>query len=489
MFIKLLCVLAVLLSAAAEVRVAETFTTNPFKTGKWHKSGHEKYTEQPVEVMASISSPGAFSDDLGVQLTQEMRHYGFGTSFPAISFADEKEIVIQYEVKFDEPLHCGGAYVKILRDDADIASLDNATPYGIMFGPDKCGNTDKVHFILQHKSPVTGIWEEKHFTDAVPVKSDFHHTHLYSLKLSLTNEFSIWIDDKQVAEGNLLTSMSPPINPSKEIDDPTDRKPADWVDEETIPDALAVKPEDWDESAPKKIPDPTAVKPADWLDNEPLEVPNPEAIKPEDWDDEEDGLWEAPTVPNPACEAHGCGAWVPPTILNPAYKGKWVRPRIPNPAYIGQWKARQIPNPDYFYDPSPLLSVPLKGLAVEVWTTSAGIHFDNFLIASADAKEVAEFNKLYHLKHAAEKAKAKADKEAQEAEQNSITNQFNQHLLEAVHYLTANPIAFAASVAAVLGSLLVLCCWPKKAKKAAVVVEEEEDEEPKAVAVEEKKDE
>jgi hypothetical protein len=37
--------------------------------------------------------------------------------------------------------------------------------------------------------------------------------------------------------------MEPAINPSKEIDDPKDFKPSDWVDEEMIDDPEAKKPE------------------------------------------------------------------------------------------------------------------------------------------------------------------------------------------------------------------------------------------------------
>lgn len=47
-----------------------------------------------------------------------------------------------------------------------------------------------------------------------------------------------------------------------------------------------------------------------------------------------DGEWEAPQIPNPACEtAPGCGAWKRPTIDNPNYKGKWKPPMIDNPNY------------------------------------------------------------------------------------------------------------------------------------------------------------
>lgn len=47
------------------------------------------------------------------------------------------------------------------------------------------------------------------------------------------------------AKGSLLEDMNPPVNPPKEIDDPTDSKPDDWVDEAKIDDPEASKPDDW----------------------------------------------------------------------------------------------------------------------------------------------------------------------------------------------------------------------------------------------------
>lgn len=41
--------------------------------------------------------------------------------------------------------------------------------------------------------------------------------------------------------GNLLEDFTPAVNPPKEIDDPEDVKPADWVDTKRIADPDAVK--------------------------------------------------------------------------------------------------------------------------------------------------------------------------------------------------------------------------------------------------------
>jgi hypothetical protein len=183
-----------------------------------------------------------------------------------------------------------------------------------------------------------------------------------------------------VGKGSFLHDMDPPIVPAEFIDDPTEIKPADWVDNPTIPDPQAVKPADWVDV--KFIADPSDTMPPDWLVDEPTFIPDPDAEKPEDWDEEEDGEWESPQVPNPLCTdiVSGCGHYKPRKIPNPDYIGPWKPPEIENPAYSCEWKAKQIPNPFYHRDANPAIVAPMSGIALELWTTNAGVHFDNFLI-------------------------------------------------------------------------------------------------------------
>ncbi|OWK14905.1 CLGN, partial [Cervus elaphus hippelaphus] len=56
--------------------------------------------------------------------------------------------------------------------------------------------------------------------------------------------FEVLIDQIVVNKGSLLEDVVPPINPPKEIEDPSDKKPDDWDERAKIPDASAVKPED-----------------------------------------------------------------------------------------------------------------------------------------------------------------------------------------------------------------------------------------------------
>ncbi|XP_066534918.1 calmegin isoform X2 [Hoplias malabaricus] len=343
-----------------------------------------------VESLKENKVPG----DLGLVLKSRAKHHAIAAPLKKPYVFKDKPLVVQYEVNFQDGIDCGGAYIKLLSDapDLDLEQFHDRTAYSIMFGPDKCGEDYKLHFIFRHKSPLNGDYEEKHAkradTDLRKVYSD-KKTHLYTLVLNPDNTYEVFIDQSSVSKGSLLTDVIPPVNPPKEIDDPKDSKPDDWDERAKIPDPEAVKPDDWDEDAPAMVPDPDAIKPDGWLDDEPEFVPDPTAIKPDDWDEEMDGEWEAPQVPNPKCQtAPGCGEWKPPTINNPQYKGKWKAPLIDNPNYQGVWSSRKILNPDYFEDLEPFKMTPFRAVGLELWSMTSDIYFDNFII-TAD-KEVAD---------------------------------------------------------------------------------------------------
>ncbi|KAJ3351554.1 hypothetical protein HDU83_008818 [Entophlyctis luteolus] len=317
--------------------------------------------------------------------------------------------VAQYEVKLQNGLECGGAYMKLLTYDPEFEpeKFSDKSPYTIMFGPDRCGTTNKVHFIFRHKNPVSGKIEEKHMdTAGVTAKAD-KDTHVYTLVVRPDNTFDVLVDGSSVKSGSLLEDFKPPVNPPAEIDDPEDKKPADWVDAARIPDPDATKPDDWDESAPAQIPDEDAEVPEDWLVDEPKSIQDPAAEKPEDWDDEEDGEWTAPLVPNPKCaDVSGCGAWSRPMKANPAYKGKWRAPMIDNPAYKGVWAPRKIPNPEFFEDKNPSNMGKIGAVGFELWTMQNGILFDNVYIGHSEGEAKTLRDEIWAVKHKIEESRA-----------------------------------------------------------------------------------
>ncbi|KAH8271259.1 hypothetical protein KR018_004833, partial [Drosophila ironensis] len=329
-----------------------------------------------------------WANDLGLVLKSKAKHAAIASRLrQPFDFKQDKPLVVQYEVTLQEGQECGGSYLKLLsagKETNELTAFNDKTPYTIMFGPDKCGNDVKMHFIFRHVNPINGTITEKHcnkpknrleepFKDKLP--------HLYQLVVHPDNSFEIRVDHKIINEGSLLTDFKPPVNPPAEIDDPNDHKPESWDEREKIPDPAAQKPDDWDEDAPPQLPDAAASMPADWLEEEPEMIFDPTANKPEDWDAEMDGEWEAPLVDNPVCEkAAGCGKWKAPLIPNPNYKGKWRAPMIDNPNYQGKWAPKKIANPDFFEDLKPFQMTPIAAVGLELWSMSSDILFDNLII-------------------------------------------------------------------------------------------------------------
>jgi len=203
--------------------------------------------------------------------------------------------------------------------------------------------------------------------------------------------------------------MTPPINPEKEIDDPSDSKPEEWDEREKIPDPAATKPDDWDEDAPKTIVDEAAVKPETWIDDAPEHVSDPDAARPADWDTEEDGEWEAPLIPNPKCTGGMCGEWKQPSIDNPNYKGKWVPALIANPDYKGIWAPKKIANPDFFEDTNPFANLKsISAVGFELWSMQSDIAFDNIILASEQSTVDTWTTQTWDVKNLAEAAPSAA---------------------------------------------------------------------------------
>ncbi|XP_061833079.1 calmegin isoform X2 [Nerophis lumbriciformis] len=423
-----------------------------------------------VEQLKVNKVPG----DQGLVLKSRAKHHAISAMLDKPFIFANEPLVVQYEVNFQDGIDCGGAYVKLLSDtgDVNLEQFHDRTPYTIMFGPDKCGEDYKLHFIFNHQNPLNKDLEEKHAKRPDVDLKKFYtdkKTHLYTLVLKPDNSYEMFVDQSSVSSGTLLQDVVPPVNPPKEIDDPNDTKPQDWDERAKIPDPEAAKPDDWDEDAPAKIEDPDAVQPDGWLEEELEFISDPNAEKPEDWDVEMDGEWEAPQIPNPACEATpGCGPWKRPMINNPRYKGKWKAPLVDNLNYQGVWKPRKINNPEYFEDLQPFRMTPFKAVGLELWSMTSDIYFDNFIITSH--KDVSDrwASDSWGLK----KLVASANEPGMFAQ-----------LMMAAEERPWLWVVYILTVGLPLG-LVVLFCWPKKAddyvyKKVDVPqadVEEEEQE-------------
>ncbi|XP_060619576.2 calreticulin [Anolis sagrei] len=324
------CSMLALVSAGPAQYFREEFGDGDAWTGRWieskHKSDYGKF------VLSSGKFYGDIEKDKGLQTSQDARFYAISAHFDSFSNKD-KTLVVQFTVKHEQNIDCGGGYVKLFPSSLNQEDMHGDSEYNIMFGPDICGpGTKKVHVIFNYKGKNVLINKD------IRCKDD-EFTHLYTLIVRPDNTYEVKIDNNKVESGSLEEDWD--FLPPKKIKDPE-----------------AKKPDDWDERA--KIDDPEDTKPEDW--DKPEHIPDPDAKKPEDWDEEMDGEWEPPVIQNPEYK----GEWKPRQIDNPNYKGKWIHPEIDNPEYT----------PD-----SNLYSYENFGvIGLDLWQVKSGTIFDNFLI-------------------------------------------------------------------------------------------------------------
>uniref|UniRef100_A0A9J2PWW9 Calreticulin n=1 Tax=Ascaris lumbricoides TaxID=6252 RepID=A0A9J2PWW9_ASCLU len=270
--------------------------------------------------------------DRGIQTSKNASFYALSAKFPDAFSNRNRTIAVQFTVKHDQNIDCGGGYIKILPSDVDLNDFHGETPYYIMFGPDICGGDAHVHLIFNYKGKNLPMKNK-----LLIVKDDI--THLYTLLLKPDKQYEILIDGKKEREGKLEEDWD--FLPPKKIKDPAASKPKNWDDREYIDDVNDKKPDDWDK---------------------PEHIKDPDAKKPEDWDEDMDGEWE------------------PPMINNPEYKGEWKPKQIKNPKYQGIWEHPEIDNPNYKYDPEIGIYEDWGAIGFDLWQVKAGSIFDNIVI-------------------------------------------------------------------------------------------------------------
>jgi len=336
---SLALVLLFAIQALATVYFSETFSGD--WQSRWVNSKNKESEGTQGKFKGSAGKfHGDAEEDKGLQTSEDARFYQISAKFPHKFSNKGKTLYIQYSVKHEQNIDCGGGYLKIHPHDIDQHQYNGDTPYNIMFGPDICGSsTKKTHVIFTYKGKNHLIKRE------VRGESD-ENTHLYTLILHPDNTFQVNIDGKEVTKGSLKEDFDMLL--PKEIPDPDAHKPSDWVDDRQIADPHDKKPSDWDDA--------------------PREIKDPDAKKPEDWDDELDGVWE------------------PPMISNPEYKGEWRARMIDNPAYKGEWVHPKVHNPEFRDDDSLYLYEDNGAVGIEVWQVKAGTIFDNILVTD-DAHE------------------------------------------------------------------------------------------------------
>jgi calreticulin len=366
--LALLCAAAV----SAEVYFKETFSDGDAWKDRWVASDWKKASGGSGDfVLDAGSFYGDAEADKGIKTSQDARFYSLSSKMTDFSNKDKK-MVVQFSVKHAQKIDCGGGYVKIMPKGFVQEKFSGDDDYTIMFGPDICGATKRVHVIFNYKGKNLLIKK------TIPAETD-EHTHVYTLIVNPDNTYEVKIDGTKKESGNLADDWE--FLKPKMIKDPAQSKPSDWVDDAKMDDPEDKKPEGWDD-IPKQIAD-------------------PEAEKPEDWDDESDGEWEAPMIDNPA------------------YKGEWKAKKIDNPAYKGPWVHPEIPNPEFEDDENMYSYASHAYIGFDLWQVKAGTIFDNIIVTDDPAEAETLLAETYTKNIAAEKkmfeeaeTKRKAEEEA-----------------------------------------------------------------------------
>jgi len=361
-----LLLLAIVCAASATTYFSETFDGS-FED-KWVQSAAKD--DYGKFKSATGDAFGDATINKGIQTGEDARFYALSTKIDTPFSNKDKKLVLSFTVKHNQGIDCGGGYIKVL-PELDGKKFNGDSEYFIMFGPDICGYTKKIHLIFNYGGKNL-LWKKE------PRCEDDKLTHVYTLIVNPDNTYEVKVDNER-REGGKLDEDWEFLKP-KEIDDPSDKKPSDWVDDAEIDDPEDKKPEDWDKESET--------------------IPDPNAKQPEDWDEAEDGKWEAPQVPNPK------------------HKGQWKAKRIPNPAYKGVWKPKQIANPDYKEDAELYLArKPLAAVGFDLWQVKAGTIFDNIILSDSVEEVDAFVAKTWGATKDKEKeASEAADKKAKESD-------------------------------------------------------------------------
>jgi calreticulin len=274
------------------------------------------------------------SFDLSLKTTEDNRHYGYTSKITPFN-SQGKPLVIQFSVRHEQLMDCGGGYIKLFGEDFEPKKLGPDTPFSIMFGPDICGApTRQTRIVLGYNG------KHAHVKKLIRCETD-EISHLYTLVIKPDRTYDVLIDNKKIDGGNINDDF-------------------DLLEPVKIPQEGATKPADWDDRP--RIPDPEHKKPDGW-DDVPTHVADPKVTKPDTWDDDMDG------------------EWVAPQIVNPEYVGEWKQRSIPNPAYKGNWSAPLVSNPAYVDDPNAF-QYKIGYVGFELWQVKSGSYFDNILITS-----------------------------------------------------------------------------------------------------------
>lgn len=222
----------------AKIYFKEEFSDDSWKE-RWIVSEHIS-----KEWGKFVLTPGKYYGDSeiskGIQTSEDGKFYALTTKFEPFS-NEGKVLVLQYSVKYEQDIKCGGAYIKLFDCSLNPKKFHSYRPYLIQFGPDICG-FKKVHVIFNYDGRKLKMKRKLNCKDD-------RFTHLYTLVIRPDNSYMIKIDNKIERRGTLREDWD--FLPPKMINDTKIKKPLYRNDNNKITDSTNEKLQDNNQTSPE----------------------------------------------------------------------------------------------------------------------------------------------------------------------------------------------------------------------------------------------
>ena len=79
---------------------------------------------------------------VGIQTSQDAKFYAVSSQFKEPFNNEGKTLVVQFTVKHEQGIDCGGGYLKVFPSGTSPKDLDGDSQYNIMFGASKVPKTN-----------------------------------------------------------------------------------------------------------------------------------------------------------------------------------------------------------------------------------------------------------------------------------------------------------------------------------------------------------
>merc|ERR1711920_849336 len=181
----------------AGVALADTYFKDDFSDGdawesRWVQSKHkDDYGAFDLHAGKIVAD----ADNKGLRTSQDAKFYARSAKFDGFSNAG-KDIAIQFSVKHDQKIDCGGGYVKLFPADFEPEDLHGESSYNVIFN-----HEGKNHLIKK----------------GIKCKDD-QFTHVYTLTIRQDNTYEVFIDGESEKKGSLEEDWD--MLAAKEIKDP-----------------------------------------------------------------------------------------------------------------------------------------------------------------------------------------------------------------------------------------------------------------------------